>query len=50
MAPERPEAAADPRQGGPAPDFTLPSADGGQVALRDFRGRWAVLVFLRYLG
>jgi thioredoxin-dependent peroxiredoxin len=38
------------RVGDPAPDFSLPSADGRTVALRDYRGRWVVLVFLRWLG
>jgi peroxiredoxin len=31
--------------GTPAPDFTLPDQDGGQVSLSDFRGRTVVLVF-----
>jgi peroxiredoxin len=38
------------RPGDLAPDFTLPTADGGRAALADFRGRWVVLLFLRYLG
>jgi peroxiredoxin Q/BCP len=38
------------RSGQPAPDFTLESSDGRRVSLRDFRGRWVVLVFLRWLG
>jgi peroxiredoxin len=38
------------RVGDAAPDFALPSMDGETVALRDFRGRWVVLVFLRWLG
>jgi peroxiredoxin len=38
------------KSGDLAPEFSLPTADGRQVALSDFRGRWAVLVFLRYLG
>jgi peroxiredoxin Q/BCP len=36
--------------GMPAPSFTLPRAGGGTVALEAYRGRWVVLVFLRYLG
>lgn len=28
-----------------APDFTLPTDDGGEVSLRDFRGRKVVLWF-----
>jgi peroxiredoxin Q/BCP len=31
--------------GDTAPDFTLPDADGEQVALRDFRGRKVVVYF-----
>ncbi len=38
------------RAGQPAPDFTLPSVDGESVSLADYRGRWVVLVFLRWLG
>ena len=46
-------AVACSRQGGPskleegaaAPDFRLPSAEGGEVALRDFRGEKAVLLY-----
>jgi peroxiredoxin Q/BCP len=38
------------RVGDPAPEFDLPTADGGRVALSDFRGRAVVLIFLRYLG
>jgi peroxiredoxin len=38
------------RIGDPAPDFALPAAQGEPVALHDLRGRWVVLVFLRYLG
>jgi peroxiredoxin (alkyl hydroperoxide reductase subunit C) len=34
--------------GQPAPDFSLPSVDGGQTTLKDFRGeKNVVLVFLR---
>lgn len=34
--------------GSTAPDFTLPSAGGGEVTLSDYRGRaCVVLVFLR---
>ncbi len=28
-----------------APDFKLPSADGGEVALSDYRGQKAVVLF-----
>jgi peroxiredoxin len=30
-----------------APDFTLPSATGGEITLSSFRGRPVVLAFLR---
>jgi peroxiredoxin Q/BCP len=40
MADRKPLAVGDP-----APDFTLPSADGTQVRLSDFRGREVVLFF-----
>jgi peroxiredoxin Q/BCP len=38
------------RVGDLAPDFSLPSTDGEMVALSAYRGRWVVLVFLRWLG
>jgi len=34
-----------PQAGQPAPDFTLPSQDGTNVSLKDFRGKWVVLYF-----
>jgi thioredoxin-dependent peroxiredoxin len=34
-----------PSAGKDAPDFTLPAADGSQVSLRDYRGKWVVLYF-----
>jgi len=37
--------AAMPAVGSAAPDFTLPSQDGSQVSLKDFRGKWVVLYF-----
>ena len=37
--------AAMPAVGTAAPDFTLPSQDGSQVSLKDFRGKWVVLYF-----
>lgn len=33
------------KEGATAPDFRLRSADGGEVALRDFRGKRAVLLY-----
>jgi thioredoxin-dependent peroxiredoxin len=36
---------AVPEAGQPAPDFTLPSQDGTDVSLKDFRGKWVVLYF-----
>ena len=38
------------RAGQTAPDFQLVSADGETVSLAEYRGRWVVLVFLRWLG
>jgi peroxiredoxin Q/BCP len=34
-----------PQAGQPAPDFTLPSAEGGSVSLKDYKGKWVVLYF-----
>ena len=34
-----------PQVGQPAPDFTLPSAEGGSVSLKDYKGKWVVLYF-----
>jgi peroxiredoxin Q/BCP len=34
-----------PSVGSQAPDFSLPSQDGSQVSLKDFRGKWIVLYF-----
>jgi thioredoxin-dependent peroxiredoxin len=34
-----------PQPGQTAPDFTLPSQDGSQVKLQDFKGKWVVLYF-----
>lgn len=36
--------------GDPAPDFTLPDADGAPVSLRDFRGRRVVVYFYPAAG
>jgi len=34
-----------PQPGQPAPDFSLPSAEGGLVSLKDYKGKWVVLYF-----
>lgn len=34
-----------PQAGQQAPEFQLPSQDGSQVGLKDFRGKWVVLYF-----
>ena len=34
-----------PQVGQAAPDVTLPSQDGSNVSLKDFRGKWVVLYF-----
>jgi len=34
-----------PQVGQPAPDFTLPSAEGGAVSLKEYKGKWVVLYF-----
>jgi peroxiredoxin Q/BCP len=34
-----------PTAGQTAPDFNLPSAEGGAVSLKDFKGKWVVLYF-----
>ncbi len=38
-------AAAVPAAGSKAPDFSLPSQEGAQVSLKDFKGKWVVLYF-----
>jgi peroxiredoxin Q/BCP len=34
-----------PQVGEPAPDFTLPSAEGDSVSLKNYKGKWVVLYF-----
>ena len=34
-----------PAEGSNAPDFTLPSQEGSNVSLKDYRGKWVVLYF-----
>jgi peroxiredoxin Q/BCP len=34
-----------PQAGEPAPDFSLPSMEGGLVSLKDYKGKWVVLYF-----
>ena len=36
---------ATPAEGSTAPDFTLPSQEGSNVSLKDYRGKWVVLYF-----
>jgi thioredoxin-dependent peroxiredoxin len=38
-------AAQPPKEGQAAPDFSLPSGDGSQVSLKDYKGKWIVLYF-----
>jgi len=38
-------AAEAPQVGQAAPEFSLPSQEGGNVSPRDFRGKWVVLYF-----
>jgi peroxiredoxin Q/BCP len=38
-------AAETPTAGTKAPDFTLPSQEGKNVSLHDFKGKWVVLYF-----
>src|SRR5262244_1307189 len=39
------EPQTQPEVGKPAPDFSLTTADGSQVSLKDYRGKWVVLYF-----
>ena len=39
------DTATPPAAGQPAPDFSLPSGDGGLVSLKDYKGKWVVLYF-----
>ncbi|MFL6588976.1 MAG: peroxiredoxin [Chthoniobacterales bacterium] len=34
-----------PKAGETAPEFSLPSADGSMVSLKDYKGKWVVLYF-----
>jgi len=38
-------AAEVPQVGQPAPSFKLPSQDGSEYGLKDFKGKWVVLYF-----
>jgi thioredoxin-dependent peroxiredoxin len=38
-------AAEVPQVGQTAPEFSLPSQEGGNVSLKDYRGKWVVLYF-----
>ncbi len=37
--------APQPEVGQMAPDFSLPSVEGGPVSLKDYKGKWVVLYF-----
>src|SRR6476646_9323163 len=39
------DAPTPPQAGQPAPDFSLPSGEGGAVSLKDYKGKWVVLYF-----
>ncbi len=39
------DSASVPSAGKPAPDFSLTSADGSNVSLKDYKGKWVVLYF-----
>jgi thioredoxin-dependent peroxiredoxin len=39
------ETQTQPAAGTAAPDFKLTTGDGGQVSLKDYRGKWVVLYF-----
>ena len=45
QAAETQPAPAQPQAGQPAPDFSLTSAEGGSVSLKDYKGKWVVLYF-----
>ena len=36
---------AMPKAGDPAPEFRLPSDDGKEISLSDYRGKYVVLFF-----
>jgi hypothetical protein len=40
-----PTGGAPPEVGSAAPDFTLPTAEGGTISLADYRGRRPVLLY-----
>jgi peroxiredoxin Q/BCP len=39
------ETQTPPLAGQPAPEFSLPSMEGGLVSLKDYKGKWVVLYF-----
>jgi len=39
------DATPPPAVGSPAPTFSLPSQEGGQISLDQFKGKWVVLYF-----
>jgi hypothetical protein len=42
---DRTEPVSTPKEGDPAPGFSLPSAGGGSVALADYAGKQPVLLY-----